>query len=381
MRCLGHGRKKLRKKTTVYCKDGVGIVRIVYESITRSTYSESLVSYHIAGGKGLLPLCRGNKWEYEKDSADTYSLNIVCEVTYCDDKYALVSSYRTSWLREGDQTVDFDSMVYTIKEEYMPEDEHGECHLCDMTKRIAELRELAGSEWQTVYCDTLGRVLKRMCDTDPEFTPDCKEHGMWEFIELYNIVDGSRINNLFGPYSLQCKDVKGDDEDKLLCNNDIYGILIDCLGTLWSDDWAFDVDMSDQHDVHDMTYSSRFRLSHAGTVSVKAGTFDDCVRLDVDTDNLPAGWSYRGGRHSYVYAPGVGIIRVEFGEGDSHGVYELTSYDGVGEGYMPLRPGMKRRYELTGARDGLIGETEYVYVSTDTDVLLIVRDSSGREKR
>ena len=369
------------RKTTVYCKNGVGIVRIVFESITRPTYSESLVSYHIAGGKGLLPLCRGNKWEYENDSAIIYSHNGVYEVTYCDGKYALVSAYQTSWLREGEQTVDFEGMVATIHEEYMQEDDHGVWHIRDMSKRIAELREHARSEWQTVYCDTLGRVLKRMCDTDPEFTPDCKEHGMWEFIELYNIVDGSRINNLFGPYSLQCKDVRGDTESELLANNDIYGILTDCLGTLWSDEWAFNADMSCQHYVYDMTYSSRFRLSHAGTVSVRAGTFDDCVLLDIDTDNLPAGWSYRGGRHSYVYAPGVGIIRVEFGEGDSHGVYELTSYDGVGEGCMPLRSGMKRRYELTGARDGLIGETEYVYVSTDTDVLLIVRDSSGREKR
>lgn len=369
------------RKTTVYYKDGVGIVRIVYESITRPTYSESLVSYHIAGGKGLLPLCRGNKWEYENDSAGIYSHNGVYEVTYCDGKYALVSAYQTSWLRDGDQTVDFEGMLTTIHEEYATQDEQGEEHIHDVSKRVAELREHARSEWQTVYCDTLGRVLKRMCDTDPEFTPDCKENGMWEFIELYNIVDGSRINNLFWPYSLQWKGVRGDAESHLLCNNDIYGILTDCLGMSWSDEWEFDVDMSDQHYVYDIEYSSRFRLSHAGTVSVKADTFDDCVLLDIDTDNLPAGWSYRGGRHSYVYAPGVGIIRVEFGEGDSHGVYELTSYEGVGEGYMPLNPGMKRRYELTGARDGLIGETEYAYVSTDTGVLLIVRDSSGREKR
>ena len=84
----------------------------------------------------------------------------------------------------------------------------------------------------------------------------------------------------------------------------------------------------------------------AGEIATKAGTFNDCIKLSLDIKGFDTGLTYRGGRKEYYFAPGVGIIRtVNYHPGKelAKTVYELTSYEGVGKGFMPVGDGMMRK--------------------------------------
>ena len=83
------------------------------------------------------------------------------------------------------------------------------------------------------------------------------------------------------------------------------------------------------------------------------------------------GWAYRAGKKVYYFADGVGIVRTENEYRGQTTVYELTSYTGEGEGYMPLADGMLRRYDALDLADGFVGAAEYSYVADENGDILI----------
>ena len=95
---------------------------------------------------------------------------------------------------------------------------------------------------------------------------------------------------------------------------------------------------------------TRINCADGGSIATKAGTFDRCLVLTLDISGLKDGLSYRGGRKKYYFAEGVGIVRTEneYCDGLKTAVYELTAYQGTGEGYMPFADGLLRRYEAVG---------------------------------
>ena len=88
-----------------------------------------------------------------------------------------------------------------------------------------------------------------------------------------------------------------------------------------------------------------------------------------------------GEKKSYYFAPNIGIIRLEQeSDTENKAVYELTAYRGIGEGYMPLADGMRRKYEAQNLRDGYIGGVEYTYCADEDGTVVILGDLSGTKK-
>ena len=91
------------------------------------------------------------------------------------------------------------------------------------------------------------------------------------------------------------------------------------------------------------------------------------------------GWSYRGGKKVYYFAEGIGIVRTEneYCGGARTAVYELTFFEGVGEGFMPLADGLVRRYEALDLTDGFVGAVEYTYVVDEDGDTVVFADRTG----
>ena len=92
-----------------------------------------------------------------------------------------------------------------------------------------------------------------------------------------------------------------------------------------------------------------------------------------------SGWSYRGGKQEYTFAPGIGIVRAvyHYKQDEMQAVYELASYTGTGEGYMPAFDGMDRRFEAVGLEGGYVAYVN-CYVRERADgVLCLMEDRCG----
>ena len=94
---------------------------------------------------------------------------------------------------------------------------------------------------------------------------------------------------------------------------------------------------------------------------------------------MSAGTEYRAGKIYYYFAHGIGIVRMEkpYFSDIKTAVYDLTEYEGVGEGYMPLCNGMMRRYEAQNLTDGYVGSTVYTYVADEDGDIVIFADQCG----
>ena len=80
-----------------------------------------------------------------------------------------------------------------------------------------------------------------------------------------------------------------------------------------------------------------------------------------------------------LFAKGIGIVRTEneYGNGARTSVYELTFYEGKGEGFMPFADGLIRKYDAIGLTDGFVGGTEYTYVEDEDGDIFIFADRTG----
>ena len=81
----------------------------------------------------------------------------------------------------------------------------------------------------------------------------------------------------------------------------------------------------------------------------------------------------------YYFADGIGIVRTEneYCRGARTAVYELTSYEGTGKGFMPMADGLVRRYYALDLTDGFVGSAEYTYVADEDGDIVIFADRTG----
>ena len=118
-------------------------------------------------------------------------------------------------------------------------------------------------------------------------------------------------------------------------------------------------------------------------VTVKAGNFKDCLKITLDISEYPSGLEYRGGKKEYFFAKGIGIIKTVnyFYKGAVTAVYELESFTGEGEGYMPLVDGASRSYVGVNLTDGdVCGENCYFVKDEDGNTVLF-EDRIGVRKK
>ena len=111
------------------------------------------------------------------------------------------------------------------------------------------------------------------------------------------------------------------------------------------------------------------------------GTFENCLRIRARTSqNESPGITYQNTDKDYYFAPGIGLVRIitYVASYEDIRIYDLVSYKGTGEGYMPIEDGMERHYKyLNEKQPNVHGGTSYYYVKDDEGKLIILGDQLG----
>ena len=363
-----------------YYKDGVGIVR--QEHITDGTTDiRTLCAYELKGGTGLLPLCPGNTWEYSSDhSADAVSSEVKISVSYADDSRVILCAWKNTERKKYDENSWIDA-VQEIANEYCRHNNDRE-HICDVSDAIVRAEKLAVTPMEKAHTKAAVSTVRRIMETDPEFNPDHTAKGHWNFFERMYIrkKQDSLVATKYNPrWSFEWKAGYDGFSGEPVLYNDIYGILMDAANCLWSDEWHIGASPVIEYIKWDSTVKTKIICEDGGTVTTKAGTFENCLKLSLNIGGMTEGCSYRGGKKVYYFAEHVGIVRTEneYCGGAKTAVYELTAYEGTGEGFMPLADGLFRRYDAIGLTDGFAGAAEYRYVADEDGDIVVFADRTG----
>ncbi len=365
---------------TSYFKDGVGIVR--FEHTEGEFYdSRTLAEYKIVSGEGLLPCGIGNSWKYA-DEYEPSTINSVTEfeITHSDSFSVIIASYNFVERLKYNENL-WQDMIQKIRNEYYCAKD-GKETLCDVHEACNRAESLAKTPMQKAHTKAACSVVRRIMDTDKKLNPNRTATGHWNFFNVENVIkrDGRTTLSSNGRWSFEWKNTgsMGDAETPLLFNN-IYGILHDATNCIWNDEWEEKDEVEISHllwDSYDIT--TKIKIDRGITVETKAGVFDDCIRLSLDISGLDGGLAYIQGEKTYYFAKGIGIVRTENKySGSKSAVYELSYYEIKGDGYMPIKDGMVRRYEAKNLTDGFVGESEYTYVKDHDGNVTIFCDKKG----
>lgn len=364
-----------------YYKEGVGIVRYLH---TRDGITDACVlsSYRIKGGSGLLPFAEGNTWEYTAEyNPEAIRSELQFTVSYADSQKVMLSSWENTERLTYD-TQSWLDMIQQIRNEYAKEKKDGNPYLCDVSDAIERAETLAKTPMELAHTRAAATAARRIFSTDPTLHPDCTTTGHWNFFSRNAVrrKNGSLYLLMNSRWSFEWKNTGGMGiaEDPILYN-DIYGILQDATNCIWSDEWHIGASAMVEYTRWSRDVRTQITCEEGGTITTKAGTFENCFRLCLDIGGMTDGWSYRGGKKVYDFAQGIGIVRMEseYCDGARTAVYELTDYRGRGEGYMPMCDGMMRRYEAQHLTDGFVGAAEYTYVADEEGDIIIFTDRTG----
>lgn len=364
-----------------YYKDGVGIVR--FEHVSDNVTEVKLLSaYEIRGGSGLLPLSVGNRWEYiSQCPSDAISHELKIGVSFADDQKIILGCFENVERLGYDENSWVDA-VQEISQDYVCQKE-GRWRINDISHAIERAERLAKTPMERAHTKAAASVARRIMATDTTFNPDYTATGHWNFFcrECVRRKDDSiSLCDYNGRWSFEWKHtgVMPGVEEPILYN-DVLGILQDATNCIWSDEWRIGASPIVEYTKWDRSVRTEITCSDGGTITTKAGTFENCFKLSLDIGGMTDGWSYRGGRKVYYFAEGIGIVRTEneFCSGARTAVYELTSYQGEGEGYMPVCDGLLRRYDALNLTDGFVGAVEYEYVADDEGDIVIFSDRTG----
>ena len=359
----------------VYYKDGIGIVK--YTAVNCCvTDTRLLGKYNIVGGAGLLPMQKDNTWEYvsEYDPKYMYS-ELSCRVVHADDRSVIIAS--TDIIeRFGYDENSWQDMIEQIRNEYWNEDGN---MLRDVSCAVERAEALAKTPMEKAHTKAAASVIRRIMATDKTLNPERAADGYWNFFEYFMVrKEGGRVSiNRNSRWSFE---LKGWCEgcEPLFCNH-IYGILQEAGKYLWSDEWKIGNDSVVEYILYDhLPLKVKISCADGGSITTKAGTFENCLKISFDISGMDESHSYRGGKKEYYFADGIGIIKVvnEL-ENLKTATYELCSYEGKGEGYMPFSDGLVRKYEAVDLTDGFYASSEYTYIEDENGDLVIFADKCG----
>ena len=153
-----------------YYKDGIGIVRQEHQN-DGVTVSRTLSSYEIKGGKGLLPFCRGNTWEYVSDySPQAVRSELKITVSFSDDERILL----TYWSNTERLRYDESSWVESVQEianEYC-HTKNGRSYIRDVYPAMARAEALAKTPIEKAHTRAAVSVAQTILETDTKFNPN-----------------------------------------------------------------------------------------------------------------------------------------------------------------------------------------------------------------
>ena len=362
-----------------YYKDGIGIVR---HDHTNDGITESylLKDYHVKTQKGLLPFDTGNTWEYiSGHDPEAITSELVFTVSFANDEKVIVSSWE-NLIRHKYNDNSWLEMIGQIRCDYCDE-KNGREFICDVYPAIERAEQLALTPMEKAHTKAAASVARRILSTDPTFNPDYTATGHWNFFSK-NVVQKKKDTLYLSHnyrWSFEWKNDGSMASDRPILYNDILGILQDATNCIWSDEWCVGATPIIEYTKWSRDVRTQITCENGGTITTKAGTFENCFKLCLDIGGMADGWSYRGGKKVYYFAEGIGIVRTEneYCGGARTAVYELTFFEGVGEGFMPLADGLVRRYEALDLTDGFVGAVEYTYVVDEDGDTVVFADRTG----
>ncbi len=364
-----------------YYRDGVGIVKQEYAA-DGITEVRLLKAYAIKGGSGLLPFAVGNTWEYEPECpSDTLSIECNFTVAFADGARVLLSCWENVERLGYDEHSWLDT-VQEIANEYCHERKSGGEKICDVYAAIDRAERLAATPMEKAHTKAAASVARRILATDIEFNPDYTATGHWNFFGrtyLHKKGDTLTVTSYNSRWSFEWKNADVGAAGWPVLYNDIYGILQDATNCIWSDEWRVGASPIVEYTKWSRDVRTEITCSSYGTLTTKAGSFENCLKLSLDIGGMNDGWAYRGGKKVYYFAEGVGIVRTEneYCSGARTGVYELTAYEGTGDGLMPAEDGMMRRYDALDLTDGFVGSVVYTYVADEDGDIVLFADRTG----
>ena len=366
----------------IYYKEGVGIVRHEHK-IDGMTETWVLSSYRIAGGKGLLPLSAGNTWEYVSDSyaSKVLAASLRFAVSYADTERVIVTSFAELERLRYDKTSWVDA-IQEIRNEYHTYGNNSKIR--DVYDAIERAERLAKTPMEKAHTRAACSVARRILDTDPTFNPNCTATGHWNFFhkDIIRQKNGFVLRDFNYRWSFEWKNTGGFGRaGDVVLYNDIYGILQDATKCLWSDEWRVGASPLVEYTLWGSKHiKTQIVCEDGGCITTKAGRFENCLKLTLTIGGMDGGHSYRGGKKVYYFANGIGIVRTEniYGDGGAGAaIYELTSYEGIGKGYMPFADGLQRRYDAIDLTDGFEASAEYTYLADDEGQIVVFSNRTG----
>ncbi len=355
-----------------YYKNGVGIVKCVSD-IDGLTEERLLKSYKINGGEGLIPLSKGNTWEYITNYNPEYlDIKIEYSVEYLEGD-TVILKVDSAAVRHGYDKNSFVDMIQAVRNEYY--DNH---KVIDVSEYIVRANELANSEIEKAHARLSGscasRILKGSQGTD--FT------GHWNFFERGMVTKAKNCYKLSHNYrwSFEWKNTDSSNAGTAILYNDIYGILGTATGCIWNEEWQKGASPTVEYMLWDSyPVKTSVKCEDGGVIETKAGAFENCLKITLDITGLGGGMSYREGHKIYYFAERIGIVRMvnEYCNGALKAVYDLVAYKGDGEGYMPFANGLERTYEATNLTDGYVAGAEYAYAENENGEIVIFANRTG----
>ena len=227
---------------------------------------------------------------------------------------------------------------------------------------------------QRTHLKLARRTLERIaatCESYPENRDrvyDCQ----WDRFDVFEIKDRGgcvTMERVDPAYQLSCLPFRAHIEGEKIKFSEFIDILSDSTGYLWNDKWVPGYSEKYTRDVYGLKDRDlNFHFVRRGeTVTVPAGTFENCVHIQFDMRDLGGTeMAYRGGWQDYWFAPGVGIVQYFRLLGNTYDCYwQLTEYSGTGDGYFPSGDGLFRRYEPKNLRNGFRSSLEITFVCED----------------
>ncbi|MBQ6553328.1 MAG: RNA polymerase sigma factor [Clostridia bacterium] len=363
-----------------YYKRGVGMVKFC-EIINDEVETVVLSSYNVKKSDSLMPLDKDNTWEYTRQSEypSVYHDVKIKVVFKSDEKVTLAVFSETERLYYDEHS--FADMAYAVRSEYYDFEEK----IIDVRDYIKKLSAAAKTKLQKAHAKVASSVMDRLMDENG-ITENDQYENTWNFFEYktFSQRNGNVVCQENRDFAFEWKCVRGTVYDDQVLFNYIYDFLSDNFGCVYSDQWVPGFrTVKELYDYNDDSVKTELICEDAGKVKVACGEFDDCLRVTIDTTGKLEYHEYYGGKKTYIFAKGVGIIRSEnyYAENALCAVYELTEYEGTGEGYFPLDDGLHRHYDLINPKRNYVGYTDYTFVKDNYGRTVVFSDKRGSRKK
>lgn len=272
-----------------------------------------------------------------------------------------------------------------VRQEYAVE-EKGAYKLIDVSQPLARAAQLAATKREKVHTAIATNVMERIFATSPQTNPNCAEIGRWNFFQIHPVVTTDGKIRLEGDrtYDFEWKNtpIKGNEASKILYNF-LYDILCDAAGCVWDDAWVPGYHIDRKIEQWGDSLHLVFDVLEDECVSTNAGEFTDCRHITLTLTGKGRGLGYRDGKMDYWFAPNIGIVKFSRPYGKDNAldcIWELTRYEGTGEGYFPISDGLFRRYEPTVLGDGYHAWVEYTFDQDESGTVLF-RNALGTQDR